>query len=478
MQARVRVLLVVGLVAGCAAEPDTDTGPGPGTGGAGPEDVLSLLLSIDGVVSAVEGEGEDGARFFELEFEQPEDHDAPAEQTFSQRLWIHHRGFDAPVVLASTGYALRSKKLREPALLVNGNQILVEHRFFPPSRPAPADFRHLRIRQAAADHHRIVQAFHNLYSARWLSAGVSKGGMASVYHRRFFPDDVQGTIAYVAPQSYGDADPRYVAFLEEVGDAACREALKAFQAEALSRRPAMTAAMTEQLGDSAYSRLGPDAALDVAVVELPFAFWQYQDPSLCAAIPGETATDEEVWAFLDKVAPPELWSDPWLDYYEPYYFQAAVELGYPKYEDSHLTGLLTVPPGFDVAASFVTPGPTKETSLDAAAMPDVAAWLAGEANRMLFVYGEYDPYSAAAFDPASAPESARFFAPGGDHGSLIADLAPADQEAALALVSAWAGVAPIAPPPPETAARAREGHSAERRFRPAPFPTNASVRPR
>jgi hypothetical protein len=429
---------------------------GGGSGGAAPVDVLDKLLALPGVLSVEEGAPKGGARYFAIEIEQPADHDAPEGQSFTQRIGLFHRDFEAPMVLASTGYGLGSAKLREPALLVNGNQLTVEHRFFTPSRPDPADWHHLRIRQAASDHHRIVEAFKEVYPGRWLSTGASKGGMTSVYHRRFFPDDVFGTIAYVAPQSYGDADPRYVTFLEEVGSPECRDALKAFQGEVLSRRPAMTAAMVAELGESGYDHLGVDGALDFAVVELPFAFWQYQDPGLCAAIPGAAATDEEVWGFLNTVDPPQVWGDELFEYYEPYYFQAAVELGYPGYDDSHLAGLLSVPQGFDVAAALVEPGPTKEMVLDEGAMPDVADWLATEGQRMLFVYGELDPYSAAAFDPGGAAESARFFVPGGNHGALISDLGPADQAAAIDLVSAWAGVAKMPPPSPELLEEARE----------------------
>jgi len=279
--------------------------------------------------------------------------------------------------------------------------------------------------------------------------------MTSVYHRRFYPGDVDGTIAYVAPQSYGAADSRYVDFLETVGDAACRDALKGFQQEVLSRRPYITSQMKIELGAAAYSRLGVDGALDVAVIELPFAFWQYRDPALCNGVPASDASDGAVWQFLNLVNAPSLWADEAFDQFEPYYFQAAVELGYPGYDDSHLAGLLTVPLGFDVASTQVVPGPTKEMVLDPMAMVDVASWLATEGSRMLFVYGENDPYSCAAFELGAATDSYRFFVPDDNHGASISDLPAPDQAVALAALSAWSGVAPQ-PPPPEVLARARE----------------------
>ena len=68
------------------------------------------------------------------------------------------------------------------------------------SAPASMDWSKLDIWQAATDHHRLVTALKPLYPARWISTGASKGGMASVYHRRFYPADVTATIAYVAPR--------------------------------------------------------------------------------------------------------------------------------------------------------------------------------------------------------------------------------------------------------------------------------------
>ncbi|MFO0660080.1 MAG: hypothetical protein U0165_09660 [Polyangiaceae bacterium] len=142
----------------------------------------------------------------------------------------------ADAVLANTGYDLYGLSRFEPTVMLNANQVLVEQRWFSPSRPDPADWSFLRIWQAASDHHKIVELLKPFYTQKWLSTGESKGGMTSVYHRRFYPDDVFATVAYVAPQSYGNADPRYINFLNQVGSAECRDALKQLQIEVLNRR--------------------------------------------------------------------------------------------------------------------------------------------------------------------------------------------------------------------------------------------------
>ena len=478
--------LILAFAAGCTDPGDTSgatstagaggasTTGGGGTGGGGgggstttgqggeAGDVSAKIAALPGVTILTHEAMLSGEESFMLAIAQPVDHNDPSGPTFPQRIALHHRKWGAPTVLASTGYNLYADYEMEPTALVGGNQLLVEHRFFTPSRPDPADWHHLRIWQAASDHHRIVEIFKPLYTGEWLSTGGSKGGMTSVYHRRFFPDDVNGTIAYVAPQSYGDEDPRYLDFLQNVGDPACRGALVAFQKSVLSRRAAMTSRMIAEAGEAAYSQNGVDGALDFAVIELPFGFWQYQSAGLCASIPTDAATDDEVWAFLNIVDPPSFWGDETFLQFEPYYYQAAVELGYPAYDDSPLAGLLSVPLGADVAASQVAPGPTKDMALDGNAMPDIATWLATEGQRMLFIYGEDDPYSAAMFELGGATDAYRFTVPGGNHGASISDLPDGPRTTALAAIAAWSGVAPM-PVPPEVLAKQRE---ARMRFRP------------
>jgi hypothetical protein len=420
-------------------------------------DILAALKAISGLSVEEQPSTFEGYRRFILQFDQPADHNNPGGQRFQQRMVLQHRSADAPFVLASTGYniGVLSQFLSEPGELLAANELRVEHRFFTPSRPEPANWAHLTIEQAAADHHRIASALKPLYKARWISTGVSKGGMTSVYHRRFYPDDMDATVAYVAPESFGTADPRYLVFLEQVGDAACRDALKSFQKEALSRRQAMLAKMKEQ-GDPpaniSYELLSPDKALETAIIDLPFGFWQYNGASLCPTIPTAASTDDEVWSFLDQIDGPAFWSDASFLRYEPYYFQAGTQLGYPAVADDYLAPLLLFP-SLDVPATYVAPGPTKEMVFHPESMKDIASWLATEGRSMLFIYGENDPYSAAAFELGNAKDSYRLFVPAGNHGSEIADLPEADKKKALDALFKWSGVQPIALAPEGSKAR-------------------------
>ncbi len=109
----------------------------------------------------------------------------------------------------------------------------------------------------------------------------------------------------------------------------------------------------------------------------------------------------------------------------------------------------------DVAATFVFPGPTKAMVFDPQAMKDIAAWLSTKSTTMMFVYGQNDPYGAAAFDPGNEPETFRFYAPAGNHGSMIADLTAADQATAAKALEGWLGIQPKPAPVPTPEQRRR-----------------------
>ena len=180
-------------------------------------DLTDQLAAIPGVTVVSEGPPPaPGYRFFILTYRQPVDHRDPQgarSSSGSSCCTATPRGRWCCTPPATTCRRTRSGPSRRGC--VDGNQISVEQRFFTPSRPDPANWRKLDIWQAATDHHRIVDALKTLYSAKWISTGASKGGMTSVYHRRFYPRDVDGVVAYVAPNDANNkADSAYDEFFD------------------------------------------------------------------------------------------------------------------------------------------------------------------------------------------------------------------------------------------------------------------------
>src|SRR5688572_9391383 len=201
-----------------------------------PEDapIEDKLAALDGVTVTAGVTDREGYQFFVLQFEQPVDHADPDGPKFQQRVALMHRSETIPMVALTSGYwDYYGETLYELTGLLGANQVSIEHRFFGDSRPEPADWSKLTIEQMANDQHRIIQELRRIYGAAFLTTGGSKGGMTAIYHRRFFPDDVEGTVPYVAPISFGAPDDRYVPFLDTLGPPTCRNAVRAMALELL-----------------------------------------------------------------------------------------------------------------------------------------------------------------------------------------------------------------------------------------------------
>jgi hypothetical protein len=413
------------------------------------DDILAQLKQVPGLTVISESPTPPaGYRFFILSMTQPVDHRHPSAGTFQQRFQLLHKSTDRPMVLHTSGYNMRETPFRsEPTQLIDGNQISTEQRFFTPSRPSPADWHDLDIWQAATDHHRIVQALKKIYHGKWISTGASKGGMTSVYHRRFYPQDVDGVLAYVAPNDpINESDGAYDRFFATVGDASCRQALQDVQAEALKRRSElvpMYASWAASQGRTFNQVLGNvDRAFEMTVLDTEWAFWQYSKASDCPSVPPKTAPTQAIYDFVNNIADWSFYTDQGVLPYEPYYYQAATQLGWPSPKFAYLRGLTHYPTRTFYAPNSNLP-PELRSHHDPIPMLDIDFWVRTQSSQMLFIYGANDPWGAEPFFP-SRHDSFKYIAPGANHGANIAALVPTDRDAATKTLQRWANVTPPA----------------------------------
>ena len=441
----VTLLVGTGLTAGPAA---------PAT--AAPPDIGAQLAAIDGMRIISRQQLTTGQTFFLLAYRQPVDHRRPNRSGyFEQRLNLLHVEAGRPMVLHTTGYGVPTFPfLSEPARLVGANQLSTEQRYFEPSRPDPANWDYLTIWQAASDHHRLVRALRPIYTAKWISTGASKGGMTSIYHRRFYPRDVDGTVAYVAPNDVNNVRDIYVPFIQRAGDdRACNAALRVFQRTTLQRRARMLALLRRFAAANGLTYSNSfqtaDRALEAATLDTPFAFWQYGDASLCPDVPTPASSDQEIFDFIDTVASWTFYSDQGLEPYVPYFYQASRQLGWPNVAQTPwLRGLQRYREAGSAPAQ--TP-PAIRPRFERHAMRDIDRWVRTQGKQLLFVYGENDPWSAEPFRLGRGTrDSASYYQDEGNHGSNIAGLDAGDEAAAIRRLARWAGVAPQ---PPAVASR-------------------------
>ncbi|OMI34078.1 S28 family serine protease [Streptomyces sparsogenes] len=411
-------------------------------------DIKDRILAIPGM-RFVEEKPYAGYRFLVLTYTQPVDHRHPSKGTFEQRFTLLHRSTDRPTVFFTSGYDVNTSPRRsEPTQLVDGNQVSLEYRFFTPSRPNPADWSKLDIWQAASDQHRLFRALKGIYGKRWLATGGSKGGMTATYYRRFYPHDMDGTVAYVAPNDVVDKeDSAYSRFFASVGTPECRSRLNAVQREALVRREEIVARYQKwaQEEGQTFEVIGSaDKAYENVVHDLVWAFWQYHLVTECADVPAPTASTDELYTFIDDISGFSAYTDQGLEPYTPYYYQAGTELGAPEFDTPHLDGLLRYP-GTYVPRSYVPRDIPMR--FRPAAMRDIDSWVRHDARRMLFVYGQNDPWGAEPFRLGKGAQDAYVYTvAGGNHGSNIGQLAADEKAKATAAVQRWAGVEPAARP--------------------------------
>lgn len=408
-------------------------------------DLRARVEAIAGMRVLGERPADPGQTVLDLAYRQPTDHRHPERGSFDQRLTLVHKSARRPVVLYSSGYDLGTSPQRpsEPTRLLDANQVTTEQRFFGQSRPeGGTDWSTLTIWQAASDHHRLITALKAVYDGPWISTGGSKGGMTAVYHRRFYPNDVAGTVAYAAPHNTDDRDDSaYDARLEQLGPADCRAALTSVQREALIRRQAMTERYGRwaEAGAHTFETIGGvDRAFELATLRLPMMFWMHQPAGSCASVPTAATTDDALYGWIAKVTQLPAYTDRTLAAYAPYFYQLGTQLGYPHFTTPHLDDLLRYP-GIQEIRSYVPRN--IDLRFQPAAMKDIDRWVRHRGSSLMFVNGENDLATAEPFRLGSGTrDSFLLNVPGANHHVSIAGLPADEAHQATAALRRWAGL--------------------------------------
>jgi len=383
-------------------------------------DILARLESLPGI-AVTEIPPENGfPRQFEIDITQPVDHSLPGGLTFSQRLYLSHLDESAPVVFLPSGYTSYASYRSELCDMLDANQIHVTHRYMRRAQPANMDWSFLTIEQAAADNHKVVELFKNIYQNFWVSYGRSKNGDTALFHRRHYPADVVATVALVAPLTFGIDDPRYEQFLaEQVGDAACREKIKRFQRSLLTHRAELLPMIETYMQNSPYTfTLGPGIILEYETCEFPFAFWQVTEGN-CNAIPDTNATATELYAYLEAGGGFRYYSNEYIEFYAPVYYQMYTEQGYYRLVNDHLTDLLVDVP-VPSYANFAPPG--VDLIFKPEVIPAIVNWLQTEGNNIIYIYGGQDPWTAGAISSTGATNALKLIEPGFNHSITISTM--------------------------------------------------------
>ncbi|MCW3788321.1 S28 family serine protease [Plebeiibacterium sediminum] len=372
---------------------------------------------------------------FLIMMNQPIDHENPELGSFNQRIWLNHLNKKAPVVMVTEGYSAPRNYQTEIAKELKANQLIVEHRYFLESTPENKDWRYLTVKNAAADHHEIIELFKDIYKGKWLTTGISKGGQTTLFHRAFYPNDVDVSVPYVAPINFYKEDPRLLDFFDHVGTKEDREKVHQFQVLVLEKKkellPLFITYCNEQ---NLYFSMGFEKAYEMAVLEYPFAFWQWGNP--VSEIPEESDSNAEIMEHFIKGASPSYFADQVMKQYESFFYQAYRELGYYNYVPGDLKPLMNVIKQDTVSNHIFAPvGDTLIYNRNT--MLYVSERLHKKNPRMVLICGEYDPWGSTSLDVTGMSHSLKVVKPKGSHRARINNLSEAKKEEVWALIKKW-----------------------------------------
>lgn len=374
-------------------------------------------------------------------FTQPLDHDRPELGSFRQRVIISHIGFDRPTVIVTegygAGYALSPRYREELSKMFNTNMVFVEYRYFLESTPNPRDWQYLTAESSADDLHAVRQALKDIYPNKWIATGISKGGQTAMLYRTFYPNDVDITVPYVGPLCYGVEDGRHEPFLRQVGTEDERRKIEDFQLEVLKRKSTLLPRFEKHCQEKKYEfNASTEEIYDYSVLEYSFAFWQWGTP--VSTIPANNASDDEIYKHFMAISEPSYFAKGGGN--ESFFVQAARELGYYGYDIRPFKKYLSITSSKGYLKKLMLPDDAKDIKFDKTLSKKITKFLKKNDPKMIFVYGEIDPWSAAATTWLNTDKKENvhiFVEPRGSHLARINTLPEEMKQKAISILKKW-----------------------------------------
>lgn len=384
------------------------------------------------IVKKIEGDST-FSEVYEIFITQPADHNDPNSITFKKKLYLSHRDKNKPMVVELDGYSVRNRP-NELSKILNSNQILVEHRYYGESLLGSLSWQFMDFRQAAADHHRIIELFKEYYTGKWVSTGISKGGSTIMFHRRFYPDDVDASVSYVGPINLSPEDQRVYEYIKNVSTPECRKKVKDFQILCFNIRDELYPMFLDNAQEKSlsYNIVGSERAYEYSVLEYSFAYWQWSDGD-CTKIPDSISSVEEIFEHLNQFGGIEYFSDKDIAGNWPFFYQCYTNYGYYAYETEQFQDHLKYADGH---TKFFLPEGINPV-FDPLPMKDISNWVTNEADKFIFIYGENDPWTATGVCLSGKTNSIKMVHPGGSHRTRIKQFNERDKEIIYSKLEEW-----------------------------------------
>lgn len=242
---------------------------------------------------------------------------------------------------------------------------------------------------------------------------------------------------YVAPLINTREDPRTIQHTRTVGTPECREKITAFQRAVLENREAVLKEFTQYAATKkmTFAEVSFGEALEYAVLEFPFSFWQWGGK--CEAIPPVTASAKELFGYLDNIVGVRTYSDKMYFNYLPSYYQHLSELGYYGFDLSPVADLLQIvkSPSND---RFSPKGVV--TKYNPEYIKKVRKYVENKGDKILYIYGGYDTWYSCSPTPNPKLDALKMTLPEGSHSTRVKDFPEKDRELIMKTLSGWLGI--------------------------------------
>jgi hypothetical protein len=402
---------------------------------AAQSELYRKLKSIPGVVEVKETRGNSSLfkESYQVMFEQPLDHQHPDGEKFQQRFFLSHNDYAKPVLLETEGYAARGNSGNELEHILAGNQVTVEHRFFGQSVPPQRPWEFLTVKQSADDLHAIVSALKQVYPGKWVSSGTSKGGQTALFYKCYYPDDVDATVAYVAPLNVAQEDPRIYQFIQTTGDETTRNNIKQFQITMFKREDEILPLVKEQAERRHWTfAMGLPSAYEYGVLEYPYAFWQFG--AKASEIPPPDAPASKLAEHYARINTLYYYSDQGKKQFEPFLYQAFTEIGYYNYDITDFKEYMKTlknPSNLSICPDGA------KIVFNPATMAFVYHFLQYQANHVAYIYGELDAWSATQMQLIGRTDAIKIVVAESHHGARVGGFSPAQKELFYSTMDRW-----------------------------------------
>ena len=372
---------------------------------------------------------------YQVILDEPLDHSDVSKGTFKHYVYLSHNGFNLPTVLETEGYQayLGTKEMSK---ILKGNQVLVEYRFYGKSRPEPTPWEYLKNDQAIEDYHNIVTRLKTLYTGKWISSGISKGGETTLIYKSKYPNDVDVAVPYVAPLINTQEDPRTTQHINSVGTPECRAKVTRFQRLLLENKTAIQHEIQTYASakNMTFTNVSIEEALEYAALEFSFSFWQWGGD--CASIPDEKASSKELFDYMNKIVGISFYDDNTFHRLLPSYYQHMVELGYYGFDFTPVADLLNV-----VKSTSNNRFAPKNTNLtyNPNYIKQVRDYVENKGDNIIYIYGGHDTWGACAPTPKATVDALKMVLKGGSHSTRIKDFSAEDKKIIYLKLQDWLG---------------------------------------